>query len=444
MNAVGVSDAVTTITTWFRKLHFHKTPYAVVKLLKKHVPSSAKKILDPAVGEGALLDALYSSQLNESLTLVDIDAKRLEAIRAVYNNLSLINADFVSWSKDRPDDSFDLIITNPPFSARAEKWINHEGRKWPIELIFFKKCVDLLQKGGTLLAIVPDTLVNSTRLQKDREWFVSRGAFIYAYQLPARSFSNIEGAFYLFVFKKGIKQKDLTLRSTDGNPEVKITNQDFIRNGYRLDHSFYQGNFQFERLLTSSTLPLSTFYKISRGPIRQDYKKFGYNHSDSFEGGGWRSYHKSSHELLCVGVKRVSRNAHLSFGLYPTSAIPTSTDCIVFIQPLPELALKVLFYLRVLLANDDGKSILLKGAGAKFIQVETLKQLPHFDLSKIYPAEFISYKSSYERFDYQTCESIERSVYTSMTWGKKVSVLNGVRSDVLASESLSPLFAAIS
>jgi hypothetical protein len=36
-------------------LHFHKTPYAVVKLLKKHVPSSAKKILDPAVGEGALL-----------------------------------------------------------------------------------------------------------------------------------------------------------------------------------------------------------------------------------------------------------------------------------------------------------------------------------------------------------------------------------------------------
>lgn len=386
------------------------------------------------MGEGALLDALHDSQLNDSLTLVDIDAKRLEAIRAVYNNLSLINADFISWSTEKPDTSYDLIITNPPFSARPENWIDHEGRKLPIELIFFKKCVGLLQKGGTLLAIVPDTLINSARLQEDRKFFSLQGAFVYAYQLPARSFYNIEGSFYLLVFKKGLKQAGVTLRNANGNAELRITYFDFCRHGYRLDYSFYQGNFQFESLIPSSALPLSKFCKISRGPVRKNYKGKAYNHSNSFENGGWRLYRKSSTELLCVGVKRVSRDAHLSFGLFPISAIPASTDCIIFIQPSPELAMQVLFYLRVMLANDAGKSILLKGAGAKFIQVEVLKQLPYYNLSEIYPAEFLAYKKSYEIFDYRACEKIEKTVYISMIWGKKVSVIDAARSDTLELE----------
>lgn len=400
----------------------------MVKLLKRHVPKTAKKILDPAVGEGALLDALYSSQLNESLTLVDIDSKRLDAIRAMHSGLSLISADFISWSSENHDHKYDLIITNPPFSARSENWISHESKKLPIELVFFRKCVSLLQKGGTLLAIVPDTLVNSSRLEDERKQFASEGAFVYAYQLPARSFFNIEGAFYLLVFKKSIKQSYVTLRNTNGSADLKIAAKDFARLGHRLDHSFYQSTFLLESLISSSAPSLLKICKIGRGPIRNNYKDKSYVHSDSFENGAWRSYRNSPSEALCIGVKRVSRDAHLSFGLFPISAISNSTDCIIFIQPHTADVLNVLFYLKTIFSNDSGKPILLKGAGAKFIQVDALNKLPYFNLAEKYPSEFMAYKESYERFDFSACTKIEAAVYTSMIWGSKVSTIHTIRS----------------
>ncbi|MFE2003749.1 methyltransferase [Pseudomonas guariconensis] len=399
----------------------------MVKLLKRHVPKSAKKILDPAVGEGALLDALSTSQLNESLTLVDIDPKRLDAIRVMHSGLSLISADFITWSSKNHENKYDLIITNPPFSARSENWISHERKKLPIELVFFRKCVSLLQTGGTLLAIVPDTIVNSSRLESERARFASEGAFVYAYQLPARSFFNIEGAFYLLVFKKGIKQSCVTLRNTNGSVDLKIAASDFARLGHRLDHSFYQSTFLLEGLISSSTQPLLEICKIGRGPIRNNYKHKSYVHSDSFENGAWRSYRDEPSKTLCIGVKRVSRDAHLSFGLFPTSAITNSTDCIIFIQPQTDDVFSILFYLRTIFSNDSGKSMLLKGAGAKFIQVEALKKLPYFSLAEKYPSEYIAYKDAYENFDFTACAKIENAVYTSLIWGSKVSTLHTAR-----------------
>lgn len=400
----------------------------MVKLLKRHVPKSAKKILDPAVGEGALLGALSAAQLNESLTLVDIDPKRLDAIRAMHCGLSLISADFIKWSSENHENKYDLIITNPPFSARSENWVSHERKKLPIELVFFKKCVRLLQSGGTLLAIVPDTIVNSARLESERAQFATEGAFVYAYQLPAKSFFNIEGAFYLLVFKKGIKQSFVTLRNTNGSADLKITNKDFARLGHRLDHSFYQSTFLLEGLISSSAHPLLEMCKIGRGPIRNNYKHKSYAHSDSFENDAWRSYRDEPSQNLCIGVKRVSRDAHLSFGLFPTSAISNSTDCIIFIQPQAGDVFSILFYLRTMFSNDSGKSLLLKGAGAKFIQVEALKKLPYFSLAERYPTEFKAYKSSYENHDFITCTKIENAVYTSIIWGSKVSTLHTARS----------------
>ncbi len=430
------SVVVITIITWFLEVHFHKTPQAIVKLIKRHVPKSAKRILDPAVGEGALLDALHCSQLNENLTLVDIDAKRLESIRAVYENLSLINSDFISWAVCEKPESFDLIVTNPPFSARVEKWIASNGKRMPIEMAFFKHCIELLQDGGTLLAIAPDTLVNSCRLRKDREWCFSQGAFTYAYQLPPRVFNNIEAAFYFLVFKKGESQGKLRVRNLEDNSEIQVSRQEISRSDFRLDHSYYYGKSNLKKIIPKEARPLSSLSEIYRGPIRANYKAPGLNHSDSFVGGGWLSYLRSPNDELCIGVKRVSRNAHLSFGLFPVSAVCNSTDCIIFIVSKAEMVFRILFYLRVILSNCNGGSFVLKGSGAKFIQVQALKSLPYFDLANLFPAEFFNYMQSYKCFDFKTCEAIERSVYTSLCWGSKVSLLDKPRYSQLGNDSI--------
>lgn len=410
------------------KLNYHRTPHAVVSILKRHVPRTARKILDPAVGEGALLNALNSAQLKGSLTLIDVDPRRLDAIRAVNSDLTLISADFISWSLINKDDKYELIITNPPFSAKSGKWISHDKQTLPIEVVFFRQCVSLLKDGGTLLAIVPDTLINSMRLQNERKKYSLDGAFVYVYQLPAKSFSNIEGVFYLIVFKKGMKQGRVTLRNTNGSSEVIITPEEFARLGYRLDHSFYQSRFVLEKLVSSGSQPLSGLCNINRGPIRNNYKDENHIHSDSFDG-AWRSYLNYPCDRLCVGVKRVSRDAHLSFGLFPVSCIPKSTDCIVFVRPYLVDAFEILFFLRVIFSNELGRSLLLKGAGAKFIQVQVLKDLPYFKLHEEYKAEFLSYKKAYIELDFVKCNEIEASICTSLVWGSKVSSIKVARSD---------------
>lgn len=411
-------------------MHYYKTPHAVVRLARRHVPKSACKVLEPAVGEGALLEALYPSQLHQELTLVDIDNRRLDAIKAIYPDLSGINADFVSWSESRNVPSFDLIITNPPFSGRSENWIQCGDRKAPIEYVFFKRCVEMLEKGGTLIAIVPDTLINSSRLSTERTWIFTKGAVIYSYQLPERIFDKIEGAFYLLVFKKGVHQQHVKLRNLTKKTDIKLKKSDLIANDYRLDYSFYRSIKTLNSFTSHSSYSLGEVSSISRGPIRSNYKLSGIHHSNSFLNGFWRSFTQDIDSSLCVAVQRVSRNAHLSFGLFQIKDITDSTDCVVFIKAQEKELLKILFYLRVVMTNEDGRSLLLKGSGAKFIQVNDLKNTPYIDIASAFPSEYERYKSAYNSLDMNCCLEIENSVYSRLIWGDSVITMCNSRKTI--------------
>lgn len=418
-------------------MHYHKTPQAVVRLARRHIPKSACRVLEPAVGEGALLEALYPSQLHQELTLVDIDHRRLDAIKAIYPDLSLINADFVSWSESRNVPTFDLIITNPPFSGRSENWIRFGDRKAPIEYVFVKRCIEMLEKNGTLIAVVPDTLINSSRLSAERAWIFTQGAVIYSYQLPERIFDKIEGAFYLLVFKKGVRQQHVKLRSLTEKPEIKLNKSRLVSSNYRLDHSFYKSTKTLSSFTLHNSSPLGGLSSISRGPIRSNYKSSGNHHSNSFLHGFWRSFTQKIDSSLCIAVQRVSRNAHLSFGLFQTKDITNSTDCLVFIKVQESELLRVLFYLRVVMTNEDGKSLLLKGSGAKFIQVNNLKNIPYMDIASTFPTEYEGYKKSYNSLDITRCLEIERSVYSKLVWGNSVvTICSSIKAITLNTQKL--------
>lgn len=417
-------------------MHYHKTPQAVVRLARRHIPKSACKVLEPAVGEGALLEALYPSQLHKELTLVDIDHRRLDAIKAIYPELSLINADFIGWSESRNAPTFDLIITNPPFSGRSENWIWFGGQKAPIEYAFFRRCVELLEKNGTLVAIVPDTLVNSSRLSTERAWIFSQGAITYSYQLPERIFDKIEGAFYLLVFKKGVRQQYVKLRSLTGQPEIKVNKAILTSTDYRLDHSFYKSFKNLNSFIPKNPLRLGEICTVGRGPIRSNYKLVGNHHSNSFSEGFWRSFTSQKDSNLCIAVKRVSRNAHLSFGFFQIQDIEKSTDCIVFIKAQDNELSKILFYLRVVMTNEDGKSLLLKGSGAKFIQVNDLKSMPYMDIAKLFPAEYENFTKAYNSFDINLCLDIERTVYSKLVWGDSVIALRSSKNKTFKDDEL--------
>ena len=406
-------------------MHYHKTPPQVVRIIKKHVPSNAQRILEPAVGEGALLEALRDVHFKKEITLVDIDPRRLESISAIYPELSLVNSDFIAWSKIQDSKSYDLIITNPPFSARSENWVAYENIRIPIEMAFFRACLNLLRDNGTLIAIVPDTLINSARFKFEREWYFTQGAFTHVYQLPERSFDNIEASFYLLVFKRRPKQTKTKLINVAENATMILPRHKIVSNDHRLDFSFYQGAELLSSIIPEQSFFLSEFCKIYRGPIRDNYKVGMPHHSTSFKNWKWQCFIPNTDlKGLCIAVKRVSRNAHLSFGLFPITEISKSTDCIVFIIPPQDMIFQVLFFLRCMLSNEHGGAFLLKGSGAKFIQIQSLLKLPFFDLSEKHPELFLEYVESYNSFEAEGFLSIERKIYSKTNWGNKVSILN--------------------
>lgn len=406
-------------------MHYHKTPPQVVRIIKKHVPSSAQRILEPAVGEGALLEALRDVHFKKEITLVDIDPRRLESINAIHPKLSLVNSDFIAWSKTQNSKSYDLIITNPPFSARSENWVAYENIRLPIEMAFFRACLNLLQDNGTLIAIVPDTLINSARFKLEREWYFTQGSFTHVYQLPERSFENIEASFYLLVFKRRTRQAKTKLINVAKNTTLALPHHKIVHNDHRLDFSFYQGAEHLISITPDQSICLSEFCKIHRGPIRDNYKTGMPHHSTSFKNWKWQCFIPNADlKDLCIAVKRVSRNAHLSFGLFPVAEIPKSTDCIVFITPPQDMIFQVLFFLRCILSNEYGGAFLLKGSGAKFIQIQTLQRLPFFDLSERHPELFLEYVESYNSFEVDKLLSIERQIYSKIKWGGKVSLLD--------------------
>ncbi|MDR6218168.1 methyltransferase [Deinococcus soli (ex Cha et al. 2016)] len=119
------------------------------------------RVLEPSAGKGALLDALRPSL---EAHLAQEGAPRNVTVHACEllpgNRLTLrakgydvVSDNFLEYS---PSDGYDLILMNPPFSVPGDKnaWVTHLLHAW-----------SLLNPGGRLVAILPDTL----RHRSDRQ-----------------------------------------------------------------------------------------------------------------------------------------------------------------------------------------------------------------------------------------------------------------------------------
>lgn len=113
--------------------NFYPTPETVVKIFKTHLPKSAASILDPAAGEGDLVRLIPSRYgKNATLTLVDIDKTKTDLLTKTFRNAKVFNKDFLVFTPKKLSN-YDLILMNPPFSARSENWVNFNDVKMPIE-----------------------------------------------------------------------------------------------------------------------------------------------------------------------------------------------------------------------------------------------------------------------------------------------------------------------
>jgi type I restriction enzyme M protein len=135
-------------------------------------------------------------------------------------------------TKVRPD-SFDLVLSNPPFSMNYSKTNPDESRileqrefmsnfnKLQSKALFIERYHELLSPGGSMLIILDDTLLNGANFKSVREWLLNKFVLLGVHSLPFNAF---------FKAKANIKTSVLHLRKklseddTQGHVFMSISN----------------------------------------------------------------------------------------------------------------------------------------------------------------------------------------------------------------------------
>lgn len=110
------------------------------------------------------------------------------------------------------DESFDCIITNPPFgslirqtehaytklyglSERGVDWLNPKSKASrrpgvPSEVLFIEQCWHFLSEGGYLAIVLPDGILTNASMQYVRDWIVEKFRILAVVSLPQTTFMS--------------------------------------------------------------------------------------------------------------------------------------------------------------------------------------------------------------------------------------------------------------
>ena len=392
------------------EMYIHDTPLDIGRILARHAPRKVSSLLDPAVGRGALLEALLGS-LDDSIREIFCIDTNDSALKHVYDRfvplfghaLKAIHSDFLEWHPStfqQEDLRFDCVVMNPPFSGRLNGWVQYsqeepsaleKPRPMPLEAAFVLKALSLLKKEGRLLSIVPGSLVSSEKMIWFRKLISDLGSVDYVYEMPKFSFKGVEARPYLVIITKGLKQGSIKLvhKNCEGLSNLVITKSELSRLR-RYDYGFCQASRTYELLKTSfSDLKWSDFgdvIELHRGGICSPLGKRSAIHTTNYKSGFWRIKEKNPKIIQDKSVrgvkqgdlviKRVGRNCAGSIGVPVDLKGLACSDCLFILRPKEGFdSIKILLALRFILCSTMGRSLLERGTGASYLTEATLKGL---------------------------------------------------------------------
>lgn len=434
----------------------YDTPSEVAKALARHAPKYIENLLDPAVGNGALLDPILNRLSASPKRVVCIDSNRdllvglQEKLKEhLGRSLKLINADFLEWSS--PSNMryrqlpFDCIVMNPPFMGRKNGLVKVDlGADFPnigsashfapIEVAFVLRAAKLLKPGGRLLAVVPLSLVGSITTRWAREFLLRFGAVRYVHELPRFTFRHLEARTYLFIFERGRESRTVVLCNHDlARPKrLFVTNTD-LPPETRFDYSFHKA-FKWYKSLTSFFPQLgwskvTDVASIHRGSVDAVARGHGVLHTCHYSDGFWklpkdngRFRRDRSPKGVRKGdllVKRVGRDCASSIGKVACHQGVACSDCILIIRPKETaLSTRLLFALRVVLAWRGGVPLIQRTTGASYLTAKELSRLSiPLGLADQFPQEYADYKSAVAERQIDAMLSIEHLIRRSLPVG---------------------------
>jgi len=190
--------------------------YFALELFRK-----LKKTLDPIDAE---------SILNDHLILIDNDIRALELLSKLLKvDTSLFRNKSFLLDLDLQPNSFDYVIGNPPYAAKLSSeerrfcsrmfpQFSESPKRFESSANFLKRSIDLLRPGGTLVLVIPATIlrIHSYNLLRN---YVKKTCFIREILDVRRAFDDVGYETTIIVLEK--KNTD-----ADTYPELVITKTD--------------------------------------------------------------------------------------------------------------------------------------------------------------------------------------------------------------------------
>ena len=364
--------------------YFFPTPDTVVQsIIKNEASGDFARVLEPAVGDGALLKALSTDY--KELVAFDISSESLlkASILVDQEKATLLCKDFL---KSKIKNGFDLILSNPPFNNKLAHHVEFDKKKVPIEVAFVLKCLKHLRNNGKAIFILPSSIINGDKTKWLREYIVSRYRINSIYRLPKFSFKKVEGIFYVLCIENSDFQSSRVKFYKSCDLVCTINQNDILGKNYNFDPEVISRTYEYERILDIyGKIKLSTLAEISRGNICATGKKEYIYHSTDFKSHiacpkkiSRQIYSTATTKKFCLLLKRVGSLSSKSFSLYIGAEEIPCSDCVIAIAPKKNFELesiRLLLMIRVSVALGADAMFEISGGGANYISLLRLKNL---------------------------------------------------------------------
>ena len=176
------------------------TPMSCVEHMINLVPGEfwkrkKKKILDPCCGNGNFPAYLsYKTSIDE-IWMNDLSEIRYKNAIELLNPKNIFNGDFFSLFNE--ENSFDLIIGNPPYSGGGNK-------NRSLSNAFIERSVKLLRTKGYLCFITPNNWMTYNNNNRTLKALLSKGSFLVIDHDVKRYFPRIGSSFTVFLWQKEV------------------------------------------------------------------------------------------------------------------------------------------------------------------------------------------------------------------------------------------------
>lgn len=166
-------------------------------------PSSG---LEPSAGSGRFL---WTGPAQINWTVLERDPLLVALLQALYPEATVLHTQFEEWAAEQGDDTFDVVIGNPPYPKRGYADLKAD-QTWAwssmAHAYFTARSATKLSPLGTMLMLTPLSLFTSGNYERERRELVSRCFFRGAAVLPSGTFPNVrEGSFLVSVWTRRLE-----------------------------------------------------------------------------------------------------------------------------------------------------------------------------------------------------------------------------------------------